>query len=83
MTGKDSSKLVDYTGDSFRDLTRIANINENMWSELFLMNKDLLVKEMEIFENEFDKLKQAIKNEDVETIKQMMRLSTQRRKQFE
>ena len=83
MTGKDSSKLVDYTGDSFRDLTRIANINENMWSELFLMNKDLLVKEMEIFENEFDKLKQAIKNEDVETIKQMMKLSTQRRKQFE
>ena len=82
MTGKDSKKLVDYTGDSFRDLTRIATIDENMWSELFLMNKDKLVKEMEVFEKEFDKLKKAINNEDLLTIKQMMRLSTERRKQF-
>ena len=82
MTGKDSKKLVDYTGDSFRDLTRIASINENMWSELFFMNKEKLVKEMEVFEIEFDKLKNAIKNDDDETLKQMMRLSTERRKQF-
>lgn len=39
MDCSDNSHIVDYTGDSFRDLTRIANINENMWSELFLMNK--------------------------------------------
>ena len=39
MTCKDSKHLVEYTGDSFRDLTRIAKINEQMWSELFLMNK--------------------------------------------
>ena len=36
MSCKESRHLVDYTGDSFRDLTRIAKINENMWSELFL-----------------------------------------------
>lgn len=83
MTGKNSTHLVDYTGDSFRDLTRIANIDENMWSELFLLNKDKLIKEMEIFENEFDKLKNAIKNEDVDTMKQMMRLSSERRKHFD
>ena len=53
-----------------------------MWSELFFMNKEKLVKEMEVFETEFDKLKNAIKNNDVETLKQMMRLSTERRKQF-
>lgn len=83
MTGKNSTHLVDYTGDSFRDLTRIANIDENMWSELFLLNKDKLIKEMEIFENEFGKLKNAIKNEDVDTMKQMMRLSSERRKHFD
>ncbi len=83
MTGKNSTHLVDYTGDSFRDLTRIANIDENMWSELFLLNKDKLIKEMEIFEIEFDKLKNAIKNEDVDTMKQMMRLSSERRKHFD
>ena len=49
MTCKDSRYLVDYTGDSFRDLTRIAKINENMWSELFLMNKNQLLSQMDLF----------------------------------
>ncbi len=42
MTCKESRHLVDYTGDSFRDLTRIAKINENMWTELFLENRENL-----------------------------------------
>ena len=82
MTCKDSEHLKDYTGDSFRDLTRIAAINENMWSELFLMNKQDLLNEMEEFSKEFNKLKEAISNEDIDTIKEMMKLSTKRRKYF-
>ena len=82
MTCKDSEHLKDYTGDSFRDLTRIAAINENMWSELFLMNKQDLLNEMEEFSKEFNKLKEAISNEDLDTIKQMMKLSTKRRNYF-
>ena len=35
----DDENLKNYTGDSFRDLTRIADINDEMWSELFLENK--------------------------------------------
>ena len=35
MNANADEHLVDYTGDSFRDLTRIANINEALWSELF------------------------------------------------
>ena len=42
MTCKDSEDLVNYTGDSFRDLTRIANINENMWSLMLKNVKTLL-----------------------------------------
>ena len=38
MCCKESEHLVDYTGDSFRDLTRIAKINDAMWSELFMLN---------------------------------------------
>ena len=66
MTSKDSTKLKDYTGDSFRDLTRIASINEEMWSELFLLNKEKLLKEMDSFLKEFDDLKDAIEREDIE-----------------
>ncbi len=82
MTSNRDDNLALYTGDSFRDLTRIANINENMWSELFLLNKDKLVQMMELFRNDFDLLMEYIKNEDVESIKEMMRVSTQRRKLF-
>ena len=82
MTCKDSEDLVNYTGDSFRDLTRIANINENMWTELFLMNKSALLKEMDSFINCMSKLRDFINNEDEEKIKNMMRLSTERRKFF-
>ena len=82
MTSKDSKYLVDYTGDSFRDLTRIANINENMWSELFLMNKNYLIKEIDNFQNELTKLRNYINEDDVEKIKNMMITSTNRRKYF-
>ena len=82
MTCKDSIHLKEYTGDSFRDLTRIANINENMWSELFLMNKKELLSQMDLFIREFEKLRDAIESNDVETMKDMMRLSTKRRSYF-
>lgn len=82
MNCKDSSELVRFTGDSFRDLTRIASINEEMWSELFLLNKKELLKQMDLFSDQFAKLKEAIATDDVETMKQMMVTSTQRRKQF-
>ncbi|MBQ7743286.1 MAG: prephenate dehydrogenase [Lachnospiraceae bacterium] len=82
MTCKDSEYLVDYTGDSFRDLTRIASINEDMWTELFLMNKKALIKEMNSFIDKITELRDDIYNNDEEKIKAMMRLSTARRKFF-
>ncbi len=83
MTCYESEHLEKYTGDSFRDLTRIANINENLWSELFLMNQDALVNEMELFKNEFDKLYTHVKNGDKQAMMDMMIKSTQRRKLFD
>ena len=83
MTCKESEHLVEYTGDSFRDLTRIAKINENMWSELFLLNKEELLTQMNLFIKEFNKLKEYIEEEYIEEMKDMMRLSTTRRKYFD
>ena len=59
----------DFIGDSYRDLTRIAMINEDLWSELFLENKDNLLKHIANFESEIDKMKLAIKNNDTEELK--------------
>lgn len=83
MTCRDSEGLIEYTGDSFRDLTRIAKINDAMWSELFLRNKDALLREMTLFSREFERLRHAIEQNDAETIRAMMRLSTKRRKDFD
>ena len=83
MTCKENRHLVDYTGDSFRDLTRIARINEDMWSELFLLNRDELLAQMDQFEKEFHELRDLLADGDVEGMKEKMRLSTQRRAYFD
>ena len=82
MTCSKSDHLVDYTGDSFRDLTRIARINEDMWSELFMLNKDALLRQMEKFMTEFETFHEMLRNDDVEGMKAKMRLSTEKRELF-
>jgi prephenate dehydrogenase len=83
MTCKESRHLVDYTGDSFRDLTRIAKINEKMWSELFLLNKEELLAQMDLFLENFCELRRELAEEDREAMMERMRLSTERRKYFD
>jgi prephenate dehydrogenase len=79
----DKEKLQDYTGDSFRDLTRIARINDEMWSELFLMNKEPLLAQMDKFLDEFSRLRRSLEEGDRDTMRDMMRLSTARRALFD
>lgn len=79
----DDENLKNYTGDSFRDLTRIARINDKMWSELFIMNKPALLHQMHRFEDQFDRLKAALLNGDEQTMREMMQISTSRRALFD
>ncbi len=83
MTCNDLENLEDYTGNSFRDLTRIAHINENMWSELFLMNREALLRQMDLFTEQFARLRDQLATGDVEGMKDMMRRSTERRDAFD
>ncbi len=83
MCCNNTPDLEYYTGDSFRDLTRIAKINDEMWSELFLDNKDALLAEMDRFKASFDELYNKIRTGDREGMREMMRTSTERRKLFD
>lgn len=83
MNTHDDEKLVDYTGDSFRDLTRIAKINENMWSELFLFNKEILLEEITSFQESLQDFKDTLENEDTNKMKELFIQSTSRRKKFD
>lgn len=68
-----------FIGDSYKDLTRIAQINENLWAELFIKNKDFLLKHINKFEKELDILKDAINAKDFEGLKELMRSATIKR----
>lgn len=83
MTCNTEEGLEKYTGDSFRDLTRIAKINEEMWSELFLLNKDALLSEMDAFIEDFKGFRSMIEEGDREGMMEKMRASTMRRSLFD
>ncbi len=83
MTCNDKEDMEKFTGDSFRDLTRIARINDEMWSELFVANKDLLLNQMDMFMDKFKELKTMLEAEDIDGMRKMMRHSTKRRALFD
>lgn len=83
MTCNDKENMEKFTGDSFRDLTRIARINDLMWSELFVANKDALLKQMNLFIDKFTELKTMIEQEDIPNMRKMMQHSTVRRALFD
>ncbi|MGL5353930.1 MAG: prephenate dehydrogenase dimerization domain-containing protein, partial [Clostridium sp.] len=77
--GRDTGSFI---GDSYRDLTRIANINEDLWSELFLGNKSNLLTVINEFEVELEKIKSSLKNNDTESLKELFIKSTKRREKL-
>lgn len=79
IEGRETGSFI---GDSYRDLTRIANINEDLWSELFLGNKENLLQSIESFERELDKIKNAIRDDDKESLKSLFIKSTNRREKL-
>lgn len=83
MTCNDKENMEKFTGDSFRDLTRIARINDLMWSELFVANKEALLEQMNLFLDKFGELKAMLESEDVDGMRKMMRDSTERRALFD
>ena len=83
MCASDNASLAEYTGDSFRDLTRIARINDKMWAELFLWNRGNLIGEIDQFDAALQSLKQALVSGDREGLEAMFRLSTERRAAFD
>jgi prephenate dehydrogenase len=83
MCANDNSSLAEYTGDSFRDLTRIAHINDTMWAELFLWNKQNLIAEIDQFDAALLRIRRAMVEDDRDALEAMFRLSTERRAAFD
>lgn len=78
-----SSETIAFVGDSYRDLTRIANMNGPLWAELFVANKRALLDNIDRFQIELNNLKLAIETEDKEKMTAQFLESTQRRQALE
>ena len=57
-----------FSAGSYRDVSRVANINSKLWSELFLENREPLIEELDILVENITKLVDAIKQKDKETL---------------
>jgi len=61
-----------FSAGSYRDVSRVANINSQLWSELFLENREPLITELDILIDNITKIKDAIKAEDRETLAELL-----------
>ncbi len=62
-----------FSAGSFKDLTRVAYLNENMWTELFLENKDFLSDEIGNIIKELQKYKDALDRADEQNLKEILK----------
>lgn len=80
LVNSDSEKdTINFIGDSYRDLTRIAMINEGLWSELFLENKDNLLLKLEAFQEQLEMIKTALLNDNLELLQELFSSSKKKR----
>lgn len=77
--GRDTGSFI---GDSYRDLTRIANINEDLWSELFFGNKENLIEAIDNFLLEINSIKTALIEDDEDSLKRLFIKSSKRREKL-
>lgn len=69
-----------FSAGSYRDVSRVANINSKLWSELFLENREPLSEELDILIENITKIKSAINSEDRETLTGLLESSHQVKK---
>ena len=62
-----------FSAGSYKDLTRVAWLNENMWTELFLANKEPLLFELNNIINSLNEYKKAIEDDDSDTLRSLLR----------
>lgn len=77
-----SPTALEHTGfsaGSYKDLTRVAKLNEDMWTELFLENRDNLTEEIDTLIKNLRQYKDAIEGEDAKTLKQLLKEGRERK----
>jgi len=72
-----------FSAGSYKDLTRVARLNEEMWAELFLENRDNLVHEINYLTQSLSEYKKAIEENDRERLKELLKDGRERKERVE
>ena len=76
---EEDSSTGDFIGDSFRDLTRIAEINADLWQELFIGNGENLIAAIDMFTAQLSEIRKAVEEKDRESLVKQFEKSSARR----
>lgn len=68
-----------FSAGSFLDLTRVAYLNEEMWSSLFMCNKDALLNEINCIINSLTEYRDAMENNDIDTLRELLKVGKERK----
>ncbi len=74
-----ASEHFGYSAGSYKDLTRVARLNPEMWAELMIENKDNLSSELDEFIENITKYSNALKLGDKEQLKNLLREGNERK----
>ena len=72
-----------FSAGSYRDMTRVAKLNETMWTELFLDNRDNLCRELDLFIEAVSAYRDALAEEDAEKLKDLLREGSRRKEEID
>jgi len=62
-----------YSAGSYKDMTRVAWLNETMWAELFMENKDFLLQELDVLMNNLSQYRAALAEENQPQMKALLK----------
>lgn len=71
-----------YSAGSLRDCTRVAKLDAQMWTELFLANRDSLIHRIDEFENSLNKIKTALTSQNASALKQYLKDCSDRKRRY-
>lgn len=72
-----------FSAGSYKDLTRVAELNADMWTELFLENDDNLLREVEGIIANLQAYADALRNRDAETLHALLKAGSDRKQQID
>ncbi len=69
----DALRQAGFSAGSFRDMTRVAKLDEDMWTELFLDNADYLLEQADLLAAHLDEYREALRTRDAERLHALLK----------